>query len=535
MTELSPLEVLRRYPAHGYTLDGLLRSRASTDPSRPLLIHGGRTWSWQQFLDDCDRLAAVLHEAGVGAGGRVAILAVNSPAHVLLLFAVARIGAILVPINPDFGLEEIRYVLGHSEPSAVICSATALPAAREACAQLGITPWLAMADQALEKLPAVLEMQPAEPLEAPPPSPESPCVIIYSSGTTGFPKGVTHSQKNYVLSAEVHLGRIRLEPDGRMLCMLPLFHVNALFYAVGGAVAAGASVLLLPKFSASGFWKVVHGAGITHTTIMAAVGAILAQRPRSEFVPGHRLGVVNGSGFTPETLRTFNEEFGVPVVIEGYGMSEIPVALANPYEGPRKLGSLGLPCRHPDPEVPWAVMRIVDDEGSDVAPGDTGELIVQTPNIMLGYFRDPAQTAASFRDGWFLTGDLVRQDEDGYYFFVARKKDIIRRRGENIAGAELDRVIGEHPDVAEVAAIGVEAEMGEEVLAAIVKKPGASLTAGAVRAWCADRLAPHKVPRFVVFVDDLPHTSTHKVAKFALKERAAELRAGADDQAVQPA
>jgi crotonobetaine/carnitine-CoA ligase len=320
-----------------------------------------------------------------------------------------------------------------------------------------------------------------------------------------------------------------------MLCMLPLFHVNALFYAIGGAVAAGASVMLLPRFTASGFWKIVHKAGITHTTIMAAVGGILARRPRSEFVPGHRLGVVNGSGFTAETLRIFNEEFGVPVVIEGYGMSEIPASLGNPYEGPRKLGSLGLPCRHPDPGLPWIAVSVVDESGTEVKRGETGELVVRTPNLMTGYFRDPAQTEASFRDGWFTTGDLVRQDSDGYFFFVARKKDIIRRRGENIAGAELDRVIGEHPAVAEVAAIGVEAELGEEILAAIVPKPGASLTARDVRAWCGRRLAPYKVPRFVVFLDELPHTGTHKVAKFVLKDRAAELRAGADDEAERPA
>lgn len=535
MSELSPLEVLRRYPPHGYTLDGLLRSRAAADPSRVLMIYDDRAWSWQQVIDDSERLAGVLIEGDVGSGDRVAILSANSPAHVLLLFAAARIGAILVPINPDFGVQEARYVLGHAAPKVLVCSQATLSVARRACDGIEAQPWFAMADTETEGVPAILDMAPQSPLKGPSPSPDSPCVIIYSSGTTGFPKGVTHSQRNYVLSAEVHVGRIRLQPDGRMLCMLPLFHVNALFYAVGSAVVAGASLLILPRFSASRFWKTVHEAGITHTTIMAAVGGILAQRPRSEFVPGHRLGVVNGSGFTAETLRVFNEEFGVPVVIEGYGMSEIPASLGNPYEGPRKLGSLGVPLRHPDPEVPWIEVRIVDQTGANVARGETGELIVRTPNVMTGYFRDPAQTQASFRDGWFMTGDLVRQDEDGYFFFVARKKDIIRRRGENIAGAELDRVIGEHPGVAEVAAIGVEAELGEEILAAIVPRPGAGPTAGDIREWCARRLAPHKVPRFVVFLDELPHTGTHKVAKFLLKERAAELRARADDMAPQPA
>lgn len=225
----------------------------------------------------------------------------------------------------------------------------------------------------------------------------------------------------------------------------------------------------------------------------------------------------------------------MPVVIEGYGMSEIPASLGNPYDGPRKLGSLGLPLSHPAPEQDWIKVRIIDDQGKDVAPGETGELAVKTPNLMTGYFRDPEQTAASFLDGWFLTGDLVKQEADGYFSFVARKKDIIRRRGENIAGAELDRVISEHSAVKEVAAIGVEDAYGEEVLAAVVLKPGTQVTASEIRDWCAERLAAHKIPRFVVFLKDVPHTSTHKVAKFALKARAEELRLRADDAAATSA
>lgn len=535
MIRLSPLEVLEKYPPHGYTLEGLLRSRAADNPDRVLLIHESRSWSWREFLEDCERLAAVLFERGVRHGERVAIFSANSPAHPLLLFACARIGAIFVPINPDLGVEEARYVLEHAAPRVVVCSGLTLATAQAACASLSPAPWFIMSDKESENIPAVFEIEPAQALSTGPFSPDTPCVIIYSSGTTGFPKGVLHSQRNYILSAEVHMGRIRLQPEGRMLCMLPLYHVNALFYAIGGAMAAGASLFLWNKFSASRFWQTVHDAGITHTTIMAAVGGILAQRPRSEFVAGHNLGVVNGSGFNNNTLRTFNEEFGVPVVIEGYGMSEIPAALGNPYDGPRKLGSLGIPLTHPDPKQPWIELRILDDSGTDVASGEIGELAARTPNIMLGYYRDPVQTASSFRDGWFLTGDLVRQDEDGYYFFVARKKDIIRRRGENISGAELDRIIGDHPAISEVAAIPVEAELGEEILAAIVLKQGSSLTASEIRDWCAARLAPHKVPRFVLFVDELPHTSTHKIAKFVLREKAAELRDKADDREARTA
>jgi crotonobetaine/carnitine-CoA ligase len=180
------------------------------------------------------------------------------------------------------------------------------------------------------------------------------------------------------------------------------------------------------------------------------------------------------------------------------------------------MGPIG---RHPDPARRWAQCRVVDDEGRDVGVNVEGELLVKTPIIMQGYFRDPEQTQEAFTDGWFRTGDLVRRDEDDYFFFVSRKKDIIRRRGENIAGAELDRVIGTHPAVHEAAAIAVPAELGEdEILAAVVLKPGQSATAREIAQWCAQHLAPQKVPRYVVFVDDLPHTPTHKVLKAQLKK-----------------
>ena len=180
-------------------------------------------------------------------------------------------------------------------------------------------------------------------------------------------------------------------------------------------------------------------------------------------------------------------------------MTEIPGVTCNPVEGVRKPGSMGPIGRHPDPARPWAQCRVVDDEGRDVGVNEVGELLVKTPIIMQGYFRDPQQTKDAFEDGWFKTGDLVKRDEDGYFFFVSRKKDIIRRRGENIAGAELDRVIGSHPAVHEAAAIPVPAELGEdEILVAVVLKPGHTATAQDIAQWCREHLAPQKVPRYVL-------------------------------------
>jgi len=236
-------------------------------------------------------------------------------------------------------------------------------------------------------------------------------------------------------------------------------------------------------------------------------------------VPGHTLRKIYGAPFSPEIYHVYEEEFGVPHLIEGYGMSEIPGACSNPFDGERRKGAMGKPSLHPDPTVNLAEVRIVDDDFNEVPVGTTGEIVVRTPIIMKGYYRDPEATAAAFRNGFFLTGDLGWMDADGYLWFVARKKDVIRRRGENISGAEIDLVAGDHPEVVEAAAIGVPAELGEdEVLLAVVKKTGSTLTEHALAQWCRARLAPFKVPRYVLFVDALPHTPTHRIAKFEMRK-----------------
>jgi crotonobetaine/carnitine-CoA ligase len=301
------------------------------------------------------------------------------------------------------------------------------------------------------------------------------------------------------------------------MIVLPLFHMNALFYSIAGALAVGGSAIIVPRFSASTFWQVAVDQGATEVNFIESIGAILKSRPRSEFRPGHAIRAIYG--IRESAARTFREEFNVHQLFSGFGMTEIPGVTCNPFGQPNKPGSMGVIGRHPDPSRPWATCRILDDNGVDVADGEVGELAVKTPIIMQGYFGDPEQTKAAFRDGWFLTGDLVRRDADGFFFHVSRKKDIIRRRGENIAGAELDRVIGEHPGVLEVAAIAVPSELGEdEIMAVVVPRPGAEIGAADIAQWCRERLAPQKVPRFVCFVEQMPHTPTHKVAKEVLRK-----------------
>jgi crotonobetaine/carnitine-CoA ligase len=514
---LKPLEVLRSYREHDYTLCDTYDSRLAGN-TRPFAVFRDRSWSYDDFKRDYLATAQLLVARGIGRGDRVGVMARNNIGHLLMLFACARIGAIMVPANPDLLAAEARYIFEHAGVSAVACDKNLLPVVREACQPLAPSPWFVLfegEDIDAPDLMRLINEKPQGVLPAPAQADDT-CVIIYTSGTTGFPKGAMHSQRNFVTSGEANVARLWLQPTERLLTVLPLFHVNALFYSLAGTLAAGATIIVAEKFSAGTFWQLAVDTGATQVNFILTIGLILKARPRSEFRPEHKIRIVYGA--RPEEEEYFREVFGIDNLINGFGMTEIPGIICHPYHGERKPGSLGPVGCHPDPARPWAQCRIVDDNGVDLGPDQVGELWVKHPIVMKGYYRDPEQTRASFHGEWFMTGDLMRRDADGSFYFVTRKKDMIRRRGENIAGAEIDRVIESHPDVFEVAVVPVPSEMGEEeILAAVVARPGASVTAQGIAEWCAERLAAMKVPRFILFVDELPHTPTFKVAKHVLK------------------
>ena len=535
----NPLEILRLYAAHDYTLNGALASRAARDPQRELIFFNGRSWSWQSFGAEVERIARLFIARGIKKGDRVAVMARNCDGHVLALFALARIGAIMVPVNPEFGVAEAKYVFHHAAVSAVLAASDTLAVAQQAAEGLATPPWFALFDTPTDNVPLLSDLAAREAKVSGTVLPgdivaDDTVLIVYTSGTTGFPKGAMHSQRSFVTGGEAFVQRVYLQDDDRVMVVLPMFHINANFYSVAGTLAAGASLIIVPKFSASTFWQVAADTRATEVNIIEAMGTILQNRPRSEYRADHKIRAVYG--VRGSYADTFRNEFGIPVLIGGYGMTEIPGVTCNPVEGVQKWHTMGPIGRHPDPTRPWAQCRVVDGAGNDVADNVNGEMWVKTPIVMQGYFRDPAQTQAAFHDGWFKTGDMVKRDADGYYSFVTRMGDIIRRRGENIAGAELDRVIAAHPAVHEAAAVAVPAELGEDdILVAVVLKPGeqvaTQVSAKEIAQWCRERLAPQKVPRYVLFVDALPHTPTGKVLKVqfkadkTLKSRAVDLMA----------
>lgn len=546
---LEPLEVLRLYPDHGGTLPGLLASRMASRAQHPLMLFRERVWTYAQFDAAAARLAGHLSAHGVAHGDRVACAAANSDEVLLLFFAATRIGAIFTPLNPALKSAEAEYQLRHAEPAAFACDAAAALSYSDALKALPTNVFQMVIGE--EPLPErileqgterkgvrVLELarvpsgdasSDAVTTTSAPDVPDgavasaatsvaTTAVIIYTSGTTGNPKGVMHSHLGVIRAGEVHVERVRLQPHDRVMAVLPLYHLNALFYSFVGAMVAGATLVLTPCFSAADFWRIADDTGATQVNLIAAVSNILVRRSRSEYRDSHQITRVTGGPFSDEVRAVLQSDFHIPVVIEGFGMTEIPGALSTPFDGMRVPSSCGIEGRHPDPAVGGTRTRVVDDDGVDVAPGATGEMWVRLPGVMQGYFRDAGATAAAFTDGWFRTGDLMQKDAQGWHFYIARKKDIIRVRGENISGAELDRVIGAHPAVVEAASIGVPAPLGEEdILVVVVAKQGEPVSAEDIAAWCRARLAAIKTPRYVVFSDALPHTPSKRVEKFKLK------------------
>jgi crotonobetaine/carnitine-CoA ligase len=297
---------------------------------------------------------------------------------------------------------------------------------------------------------------------------------------------------------------------------LPLFHINAQAYSTMGALAAGASLILLERFSVSRLWDQARRYRATEVNIIGSMLLMLWKQPPSPMDRQHEVRILYGAPMPKEICREFEARFGV-TAIEGFGMSECTYGLIQSPDSQRKPGGMGRPRELPERGITNAV-RIVDAEGRDCAPGVPGELVIRNPVMMAGYYKDPERTKEALRDGWLWTGDIAYRDEEGEFFYVGRKKDMIRRRGENISPAEVEAVIHSHPAVQEVAVIGVPSEFTEDdVIACVVLREPGSITAEELRDLCAAHLAPFKVPKEIYFLEALPKTPTQRVQKDVLR------------------
>ena len=505
-------------------------------PERPYLIWTGddSEVSYQQFDADMNRAANAWLALGVRRGNRVAFMLDNSPQFMAAWLGLAKIGACLVAINTGFRHEEASYLVGDSEARFVLTSSEYLPV-------------LAGVEREHATLKAVLTIDPqpghhdfssamasadgTSPMVTP--GGDDLMSLIYTSGTTGNPKGVMQTQANFVLTGQSYPTWMGMADGDRIYACLPLFHINSQAYSSMGAVGARGSIVLAPRFSARRFWPEVRRHRVAAFNYIGAMTAILSKKEPADDDRDHSVKVAYGvPALEHETRLALEERFGLTIV-SGFGMSETTFGLAESLTGERRPGSMGKPRHHPDSTVPRTEATIVNDGGHPVSPGTHGELLLRNAAMMVGYFNDPVRTAEALDgEGWLHTGDNAWMDEDGFFYFVDRKKDIVRRRGENISSLEVERTIERHPDVLEAAVIGVPSDLtDEDVLAYIVPRPGVELSPEVIVEWCADRLAPFKVPRFVELVRQMPKTPTSKIQKAKLRELPPGLRYDRETQA----
>jgi crotonobetaine/carnitine-CoA ligase len=342
-------------------------------------------------------------------------------------------------------------------------------------------------------------------------------VLLATSGTTGAPKAVMQTHRTYVLTAEAFPAWVGIDASDTLYCPLPLFHVNAQAYSTLGSLGCGGSLALAGRFSASRFWDDVRRFGATSVNVVGAMIHILLGSAPDARDRDHSLRLVYAALALPEERhRAFEARFGVTMTV-GYGLSETTFGTVWP-RGASPYGTIGVLRQHPRLGTINRA-RVVSDAGTDVPLGETGELWLSNPATMRGYLDAPAETAAVLADGFFKTGDLVKEGPAGTYTFVARKKEILRRRGENVAAAEIEAALAAHPSVLEAAVVGRPSPLGDDdIVAFVAARPGTSVTPDTLRTFVKERLADFKVPSRIHLVDALPRTATERIAKHLLRE-----------------
>ena len=490
-----------------FNISSVVRDNAWRRPTAIALREDRREMNYRELDARARGVAAALQSKGVGRGDRVLFMFPNSIDFVLTLHGVLQAGAIPVPVNSLLAVPEIRSIADDCAPKIAVVG----PAGREkigkAFEDRSDAPPLVMVSELALDAPA--NFNPVADT-----SYEDTAVILYTSGTTGKPKGVELSHANVFWNAQLFArDLLRLTPADRVLAVLPMSHISGHTCALTAALFAGASVTLMPRFEAETVMRVIARDRITIMLGVPTMFWALLDAPTPEGLDLTSLrGCTSGGQALPEDVhRRFEARFGVEIA-EGYGLTETsPNISTNLFGGSKRIRSVG--------QAVWGVeVRIVDEAGADVAAGERGEVIARGPGIMKGYFRNPDATASTIRDGWLYTGDIGYFDADRYLYIVDRKKELIIAGGYNIYPREIEDVLYAHPDVLEAIVIGrADEKLGEKPVAHVVARAGRNLDADELRAFCAERISRYKIPRAFVIETALPKGPTGKIDRKAMK------------------
>ena len=513
-----------------YNLSTVLESSARSRPDHAAIVFGNRRLTYRELDAAACQVANGLAASGIGAGDVVALACPNLPFFPMVYFGVLKTGATVLPINVLLTSEEVRYLLDDSGAKALMCfeGTPELPIGKSGFAAFRDAPacehfWTITADpqapSPIERTKTLGELMAGQKpaFDTVQRSGEDVAVVLYTSGTTGHPKGAELTHTNLVLNAII--SRDLVGPGDNDVCMitLPLFHVFGQVVLMVSSLLAGRTMVLIPRFEPGAVLASLERDAITIFAGVPTMYWALLHHPGegvdiARIKRTLRVCCSGGASLPVEVLRAFEAKFEVPI-LEGYGLSETsPVLTFNHMDQERRAGSVGMPV--------WGVeVRVVDVDDRDVPVGETGEVVARGHCIMTGYLNNPEATAEAFRGGWFHTGDIARFDQDGYLYIVDRLKDMIIRGGFNVYPREVEEVLVTHDDVSLAAVIGVpDEEYGEEVKAFVVPKPGHTIDTGALIQWSRQFLAAYKYPRIVEVRESLPMNATGKILKKELRQ-----------------
>ncbi len=504
------------------TLLDMLAASAGRVPHRPALVFRDRRLTYADLSEKAGSLGRLLQGVGVRRGDRVILMLPNAPEFGVGYFGILAAGATVVPLNPLLKAEEVRYVLEDATPAAMVCIEMTYPILRAAREGLGRAMPALLLDTAtstsLQAGDLALGTPPGDlPRGKVPPEVAGGDVAacLYTSGTTGRPKGAMLTHRNLLANIQSFREILHVTEEDVFLTVLPMFHAFAATVMFLEPLSVGATIVVEPRFAPDLTLKAIALHRVTLFAGVPTMFAVLAGLPRPPVdFSSWRLCLSGGAPLPPAILEAFEAKYGVPIY-EGYGPTECaPVLTVNPPLGVRKVGSVG-------PAIPQVELRIVGEAGHPLPPGEVGEIVARGPNVMKGYLNRPAETAEVLRDGWYYTGDLGRVDQDGYYYIVDRKKDLILVGGLNVYPREVELALASHPAVAEAAVIGLpDPVRGEVPTALVVLRDGQQADTQELLQWCRQRLANYKVPRTIALVSQLPKTATGKILKTQLKATA---------------
>lgn len=509
---------------HSENLIGkLIEEKGRIHKDRVFLFFEDQKITYEQLDLISNQFAHGLTHLGIQKGDKVVIMMQNHPDFLYAWFGMSKLGAVEVPINTAYKGDSLSYIINNSDSKLLFIDAPLMERLliiRDDLKKLDRIVCRGPVDKTISNsIPVpIISMEEFFKCSSDPPkrdiSRTDPMAILYTSGTTGLSKGVVLCHNAVIHLARVMRGYRQLGSQDILYTFLPLFHGNAQMLAISTALVADAQVVLRDRFSASSFWDEIRKYNATQFNYLGAVMTILSkQAPRGDDAD-NPVRIAFGAACPPDVMKQMEERFHL-ICLEGYGLTEAGIVTHWTVDD-RKIGSCGK-IIHDFYEV-----KLVDDEDMEVPVGKIGEIVVRprAPFIMMSeYYKMPEKTLDAYRNLWFHTGDYAKRDEEGYFYFVDRKKDALRRRGENISSFEVEKVINSHPKVLESAVFAVPSELGEdEVKANLVLKPGEVLPPGELIRYCNDRMAYFAIPRYLEFVSELPKTPTNRVEKYRLRQ-----------------